>query len=142
MLYDVLRQSMLCEIYADHSHSRYTEEHDRLRNVWAEAGIELGLAMLRGQIPVEDPGYGRRCLVHFALPTTQEVGDFSAGLAIGVELGEARACFVENAFLNGPFSAKETPDSSKSTDGYFERLRRIADGLLQERNCSFVTMPD
>lgn len=136
-LYDTLGQSMLCEIFASVSKYRNSEEHQRLRGVWVKAGAELGAAMLQGDIPVDDPGYGRRCLVFFDLPVVDEIGEFEGGVLIGIELGKTRACLLENAMLNGPLIV-DSVDGVENIEDYGKRLAEVSGDLFDERNCRFV----
>ena len=136
-LYDTLGQSMLCEIFASVSQYRNSDEHQRLRSVWMNAGAELGAAMLQGEIPVDDPGYGRRCLVSFDLPVVDEVGEFEGGMRIGIELGKTRSCLLENAMRNGPLIV-DSVDGVEKFEDYGKRLSEVSGGLFDERNCRFI----
>jgi hypothetical protein len=137
-LYDTLGQSMLCEIFASVSQYRNSDEHQRLRGVWMNAGAELGAAMLQGKIPVDDPGYGRRCLVYFDLPVVDEIGEFEGGMRIGIELGKTRSCLLQNAMLNGPLIV----DSVEKVEDYGKRLAEVSGGLFDERNCRFINFEE
>lgn len=140
-LYDTLGQSMLCEIFASMSQYRNSEEHQRLHGVWVKAGVELGAAMLHGEIPVDDPGYGRRCLVSFDLPVVDEIGEFEGGVLIGIELGKTRSCLLENAMQNGPLKVDSVNDGENMED-YVKRLSEVSGDLFDERNCRFVSFEE
>lgn len=101
-----------------------------------QAGAELGKAMLQDEIPVDDPGYGRRCLVSFELPPVNDLTEFGSGLLIGTELGKARSCLMENAMVNGPLVTNSV-DGEDLAD-YVTRLLEVGTNLFDERNCSFV----
>jgi hypothetical protein len=135
-LYDTLGQSMLCEVFASMSEYRNSDEHERLRSVWMQAGAELGFAMLQDAMPIDDPGYGRRCLVHFKLPVASNLTEFGAGMLIGAELGKIRSCLMNDAMMNGPL-VTNTADGKDIRD-HLSTLTEVGTNLFDERNCKFV----
>lgn len=96
LLYDTLSLALRCDAASGLLRKSLAKEREQVRAVWTEAGMELGMAMINGEVDDPDPGYGRRCLTRFNFPPTPDYHPEAAAFSIGFSLGEARACFAEH----------------------------------------------
>lgn len=96
LLYDTLSLALRCDAASGVLRKSLATEREQIRTVWTAAGMELGMAMINGEVDDPDPGHGRRCLTRFNFPPTPDPDPQAAAFSIGFALGEARACFADH----------------------------------------------
>ena len=145
LLYDTLSLAMRCDAASGLLRKSLAVEREQVRTVWTAAGMELGTAMLRGEVTEPDPSYGRRCLTRFRFDPSPEADIVDAAFAIGFALGEARACFAQD-FINdlmrdvpgGPMLGGNTEQEQLDRENFQAYAREEFNSL----GCGSVRFPD
>ena len=136
-LYDVVEQSMRCEVLAAYSHN--PAEAQRLREVATRAGYEIGMSMAADNLDtthVDLPRCGR----HFKVLPAENWDEVSFALALGFELGELRSCAHELLLRDGDLSA-EPSDGNVLDEEWAKRVEEKAAALFDQRNCALIQLP-
>lgn len=144
-LFGVLTHALKCDAASGYLRASLAEEREKLRDVWALAGLELGWAMFNGDIDGPKASKGRRCLTRFNYPPSPDMDEADVAFNVGFTLGQARECFA-GAFM-GELRAM-------GPDGLFDRIgdedlhddkqyvQQYARSYFTENGCKAVRMPD
>jgi hypothetical protein len=145
LLYDTLSLAMRCDAASGLLQQSLADERAHVRAVWTAAGMELGTAMLRGEIDDQDPGYGRRCLTRFRFGAAPDAAPEDAAFAIGFALGEVRGCFAEvfwdnawRAVPTGPQVGGTTEQEQQDRENFQAYAREEFNSL----GCGSIRFPD
>lgn len=136
-LYDVLEQSMRCEVLA--SYSNNFAEAQRLREVATRAGYEIGMSMASDNLDtthIDLPRCGR----HFKVFPADNWDEVSFALALGFELGELRSCAHQLLLRDGDLSA-EPSGGDVLDEAWAKRVQAKAEALFAQRNCALIQLP-
>jgi len=144
-LYDFLDIALRCEVASGVLKVSLASQRNQLQEMLTSTGMELGEAMLAGQVSNPDPGYGRRCLVLVNLAPEPRLSATERTFLIGYEFGKARSCFnelfwdeVNRSVPTGPLiggdSAQEVQDRMRVQQFALERFRELG--------CESLRTPD
>lgn len=145
LLYDTLSLAMRCDAASGLLRQSLAAEREQVRAVWTAAGLELGSAMVRGEITDPDRGDGRRCLTRFRFDPSPAADQVDTAFAIGFALGEARACFAE-VFINdlmrdvptGPLAGGNTEQEQQDRESFQAYAREEFNSL----GCGSIRFPE
>lgn len=144
LLFDTLSLALRCDAASGLLRKSLAEERDQVRAVWTAAGMELGTAMLRGEVDDPDPGYGRRCLTRFNFRPSPDAHPEEVAFTIGFALGEARSCFADyftqemtRAVPSGPLLGGDSEQEQRDRENFQAYARSVFDSL----GCRSISFP-
>ena len=144
-LYDILDIALKCDAASSFLKKSKAVERERLLAVIAGAGKELGEAMLKDEMLSKDPGFGRRCLVHYSLQPAPQLSVSEMDFRISYELGKASACFQELFVYELLDKVPSGPLAGGNSEQEIEDRKRIQEFALQrfdDLGCASLRFPD